>query len=140
MAVTFRATVDVRLDDVDVHGHVRGPALLAYADHARWACLRAAGLSPSDLLAQRIGPVNLETTVRFRHELLPGERVEITCEFEYGPGKTSRVHQELRTPDGTLIAEVSGVSGLLDLNRRRLLENPAEHWRALAPNLTPLGL
>ncbi len=32
----FRVTIAVRADDIDRNGHVRGPAYLAYADHARW--------------------------------------------------------------------------------------------------------
>lgn len=138
--VTFRTGTGVRLDDLDTNWHVRGPALLAYADHARWECVRAAGIDLSDLMTHRIGPVNLETTIRFRHELRPGERVEISCAFEYGDGKTSRVFQELRTPDGTLVAEVSSVSGLLDLDRRRLVDDPGARWRAIATDPSPLGL
>ena len=138
--VTFRTSTGVRLDDVDTNWHVRGPALLAYADHARWECVRAAGVDLPDLAAHRIGPVNLETTIRFRHELRPGERVEVSCAFEYGAGKTSRVFQELRTPDGTLIAEVSSVSGMLDLDRRRLVADPGERWRAIAAKPSLLGL
>ena len=76
--MTFRVTIAVRADDLDVNGHLRGPAYLAYADHARWSCVQAAGIDPAELTARRIGPVNLETTVRFRRELRSGE-VEVGC-------------------------------------------------------------
>ncbi|WP_368660773.1 hypothetical protein [Amycolatopsis sp. Hca4] len=32
-------------------------------------------------------------------------------------------------PDGTLVADVASVSGLLDLDRRRLLPDPGAYWR-----------
>jgi hypothetical protein len=50
------------------------------------------------------------------------------------------VRQELRRVDGVLAAEVTSVSGLLDLNTRRLIPDPGGRWRALAANPTLLGL
>jgi acyl-CoA thioester hydrolase len=130
----------VRLFDLDTNGHVRGPIYLEFADHARWECVRAAGVSLDDLAAAGLGPVNLETTIRFRHELRPGDEVVITTDFSYGTGKTSRVTQQLQLPDGTLVAEVTSVSGLLDRRTRRLVPDPASHWRALAKSPSHLGL
>jgi acyl-CoA thioester hydrolase len=138
--MTFHVTIPVRCDDIDANGHVRGPAYLAYADHARWACVQAAGVDPAELTAHRIGPVNLETTVRFHRELLPRGEVSVSCAFHWGTGKTSRVTQEFRTPDGTLVADVASVSGLLDLDRRRLLPDPGAYWRELAARPELLGL
>ncbi|WP_410616237.1 acyl-CoA thioesterase [Amycolatopsis sp. lyj-109] len=138
--MTFHVTIPVRCDDIDANGHVRGPAYLAYADHARWACVQAAGIDPAELTARRIGPVNLETTVRFHRELRPRAEVSVSCVFQWGTGKTSRVTQELRTPEGTLVAEVTSVSGLLDLDRRRLLADPGAYWRELAAHPELLGL
>ena len=39
--------------------------LLQYAKHARWECLRAAGIGQGDLLAKGFGPVSLEERIRF---------------------------------------------------------------------------
>jgi acyl-CoA thioester hydrolase len=133
-------TLVVRHDDLDTNGHVRGPAYLAYADHARWATVIAAGVDPTALREQGIGPVNLETTVRFRRELMAGEDIEVSCTFQWNGGKTSHVSQQLRRPDGTLVAEVDSVSGLLDLTGRHLVADPARHWRALATQPDLLGL
>ncbi|MER6992280.1 acyl-CoA thioesterase [Saccharopolyspora hirsuta] len=138
---TFRLTIAIRSDDLDVNGHVRGPAYLAYGDHARWACLVAAGVDPARLRTHHgVGPVNLETTIRYHRELLPLGEVEVTCEFHWGDGKTSRVRQELRNPDGLLAAEIRSTSGLLDLTRRRLVEDPARYWRLEATNPHLLNL
>ncbi len=136
----YHIRIPVRCDDIDANGHVRGPAYLAYADHARWTCVQAAGVDPASLTARRIGPVNLETTVRFHRELVPGDEVEVSCEFHWGTGKTSRVTQEFRTPDGTLVASVSSVSGLLDLDRRKLLADPGTYWQELGTCPELLGL
>jgi acyl-CoA thioester hydrolase len=137
---SFRISVTVRIDDLDVNGHVRGPAYLAYADHARWECLWAAGIDPLDLVARNLGPVNLETTLRFHRELRARDRVEVSSTFIWGSGKTSRVEQELRAPDGTAVAEVESVSDLLDLTRRRLVADPGRYWREIAVRPELLGL
>jgi acyl-CoA thioester hydrolase len=137
---SFRTTIAVRSDDLDVNGHVRGPAYLSYGDHARWECLSAAGIDPNRLREQGIGPVNLETTVRFHRELTGCENIEVSCAFHWGNGKTSRVVQRLRRPDGTLVADIESVSGLLDLTVRRLVADPARYWRELATRPELLGL
>ncbi|KAA9161385.1 acyl-CoA thioesterase [Amycolatopsis acidicola] len=137
--MTFRTTIGVRSDDLDVNGHVRGPAYLAYADHARWECLRAAGIDPNELTARGLGPVNLETTLRFRRELRMGDEITVVSTFHWGTGKTSRVRQEMLVR-GELVAEVSSVSGVLDLRTRRLVEDPGRHWLEIAAEPELLGL
>jgi acyl-CoA thioester hydrolase len=135
-----RSAITVRSDDLDQNGHVRGPAYLAYADHARWVALEAAGIDVTELLARGIGPVNLETTLRFHRELRPLDQVEVCSTFEWSTGKTSRVTQRMFRADGTLAAEVTSVSGLLDLTERRLLPHPDRYWRSLATDPSILGL
>jgi acyl-CoA thioester hydrolase len=140
LAAGARVLLAVRSDDLDPNGHVRGPAYLAYADHARWLALDAAGIDVADLLARGIGPVNLETTLRFHRELRALDEVEVQTRFEWTSGKVSRVLQRLVGSDGTLVAEVSSVSGLLDLTERKLLPRPDQYWRSLASNPAVLGL
>ncbi|WP_181774576.1 acyl-CoA thioesterase [Amycolatopsis pittospori] len=140
MLEPFRVTIDIRTDDLDVNGHVRGPAYLAYADHARWECVAAAGVDPLVLKAENLGPVNLETTIRFRRELRARARIDVLTRFAWEPGKVSRVVQEFLTPDGAVVAEVESLSGLLDLDRRRLVADPAHYWRKYASRPENLGL
>jgi acyl-CoA thioester hydrolase len=97
-------------------------------------------VSLAELTAAAIGPVSLETTIRFHRELQAGDEIGIVSEFTYSDAKTNLVHQQLRRVDGALAAEVTSVSGLLDLNTRRLIPDPGGRWRAIAPNPGPLGL
>ncbi|QFU89367.1 thioesterase family protein [Amycolatopsis sp. YIM 10] len=133
-------TLSVRLDDLDSNGHVRGPAYLVYADHARWLTAAAAGVGPAVLSARGVGPVNLETTIRHLAELRADDQVTITSAYEWGEGKTSRVVQWLHRRDGVAVAEVSSVCGLLDLTERRLVPDPAGFWREHATRPELLGL
>src|SRR3712207_1693827 len=106
MGEPLSVRVNARGYEADSNGHVAGTALLQYGHHARWECLRTAGLDQHDLLAAGLGPVSLEERIRFHAELRPGEEVDVSCEFVWGEGKTFRVQQELRRPDGTLVAEI----------------------------------
>jgi acyl-CoA thioester hydrolase len=135
----LRVVLPIRMDDLDTNGHVRGPAYLAYADRARWMALDAAGVALDALTARRIGPVNLQTTCFHRELLAPGE-VEIRTVFEFDTGKTDRVLQRLYRSDQTLAAQVSSVSGLLDLAERRLLVCPSRYVREIAIRPDVLGL
>ena len=63
-----------------------------------------------------------------------------SCGFVWGDGKTFRVEQDFRRPDGTLVAELANVGGLLNLKERRLVADPAGQFRSLAAAPEVLGL
>ncbi|WP_371575431.1 acyl-CoA thioesterase [Streptomyces sp. NBC_01314] len=140
MAEPFSVAVTVRGYETDVQGHLNQSVYLQYGEHARWSLLRAAGIRQADLMAKGIGPVALESTIRYRRELLAGDEVEVTCLFVWGEGKTFRVEQTVRRTDGTVAAEITGVGGLMDLKIRKLVADPREHFRALASDPTLFGL
>jgi hypothetical protein len=55
-------------------------------------------------------------------------------------GKTFRVEQDYTRTDGTAIAQVTSVAGLLDRERRRLVPDPAGRPRSLAADPSYLGM
>jgi acyl-CoA thioester hydrolase len=140
MADDFSVHFTVRSYEIDTLGHLNGAFYVSYADHARYECAIAAGVGPDVLREAGIGPVNLETTIRYIGELRFGDEVDVTCAFVWGDGKTFRARQEFRRADGTVAAEVTSVCGLLDLKERKLLPAPSERWRALATAPEVLGL
>lgn len=140
MTEPFSVPVTVRGYETDVQGHLNQAVYLNYAEHARWALLQAAGISQSGLIGKGIGPVALETTIRYHRELLAGDEVEVTCAFEWGEGKTFGMRQAIRKTDGTVAAEVTAVGGLLDLEQRRLVADPREYFKELAADPAMFGL
>ncbi|WP_245745749.1 acyl-CoA thioesterase [Nocardia altamirensis] len=139
-AAPFTMRFTVRSYELDTNHHLASTVYLQYAEHARFACGQAAGVSPQRLLADGFGPINLETTLRHHAELRAEDEVDVSCVFVWGPGKTHRVEHTLRKPDGTLVAEVHSVSGLLDMRTRRLVVDPGQQLRARATNPELLGL
>ncbi|GHI99611.1 thioesterase [Streptomyces olivaceus] len=140
MSEPFSVPVTVRGYETDTQGHLNQAVYLNYAEHARWSLLRAAGIPQSELVAGGVGPVALETTIRYRRELLAGDEVTVTCAFEWGQGKTFRIRQLIRKADGTVAAEVEGVAGLMDLTARKLVADPRQRFKELAADPGLFGL
>ncbi|WP_371600019.1 acyl-CoA thioesterase [Streptomyces sp. NBC_00564] len=140
MAEQFSVAVTVRGYETDVLGHLNQSVYLQYAEHARWVLLQVAGVSQTELVGKGVGPVVLETNIRYLRELRAGDEVEVTCGFTWGEGKTFRVEQTIRKTDGTVSAELTSVGGLLDLKRRKLVADPREYFRALATDPLMFGL
>jgi hypothetical protein len=84
VAEPFRVRIAVRGYEIDAQGHLGGVVYLQYGEHARWECLRAAGITPHKLAAAGVGPVQLETTIRFHRELRAGDEVDVSCAFMWG--------------------------------------------------------
>jgi acyl-CoA thioester hydrolase len=129
-AKPFSVPITVRGYETDTQGHLNQSVYLQYAEHARWAQLHAAGIGQKKLLSHGVGPVALETTIRFLRELHAGDETVMTCEFASGDSsKTFKISQTLTKADGTVAAEVTAVGGLLDLTERRLIKDPLEYLR-----------
>ncbi|WP_406442192.1 acyl-CoA thioesterase [Streptomyces sp. NBC_00631] len=137
MSEPYSVRVTVRGYETDVQGHLNQAVYINYAEHARWSLLQTAGISQARLIGRGVGPVALETTIRYRRELLAGDEVDVGCAFEWSGGKTFRILQKITRADGTLAAEVDAVGGLLDLKARKLVADPREIFEELtsAPEL-----
>lgn len=136
----FHVRLEVRAYELDTQGHLTSAAYLQYADHAKWKLLDEAGVDLDELRRSGLGPVTLETTVRFLRELRLGDVVDVTCVFDWPVGRTGRdVQQIRRADDGSLAAELHGVGGILDLAARKLVASPGEVWRRLARHPELLG-
>ncbi|MBV9161223.1 MAG: thioesterase family protein [Pseudonocardiales bacterium] len=139
-AETFTVRMGVRSYELDPQLHVNGAVYVQYADHSCYACVQAAGISVEELIGSGIGPVNLETVIRYHNELRGGDEVDVSCVWVWGEGKTYRVEHVLRRADGEIAAEVTHVSGLMDLQTRRLVKDPVHEWRSRAKRPELLGL
>ncbi|MFB7245727.1 thioesterase [Streptomyces populi] len=140
MTEPFSVPVTVRGYETDVQGHLNQSVYLQYAEHARWSLLHASGISQAKLAARGVGPVVLETTIRYLRELRAGDEVEVTCAFLWGEGRSFRIEQTVRKTDGTVSAEITAVGGLMDLTERRLVPGARDAFTSLAADPGPLGL
>jgi acyl-CoA thioester hydrolase len=132
--------ISVRGYELDPRGHVNQAVYLQYAEHARWECLKAAGITQEVLDGAGIGPAALENTIRYRAELRADDAVDVSVQFTFGERKIFSIAQRFTRPDGTLVATLSGVAGMLDLAERTLVSQPAARLRTLARAPAVLGL
>jgi acyl-CoA thioester hydrolase len=121
-------TVVVRGYETDANGHLNHAAYHQYGEHARTETLRAAGVDAAPLAAAGLGPVILETTVRFLAELRVGDEVAVVTTVRFGAGKSFRMDAEIRRGD-TVAATLTGVMGILDHATRRLVPDPRGRLR-----------
>ncbi|MFC0601359.1 acyl-CoA thioesterase [Streptomyces palmae] len=141
MTQPFSVRITVRGYETDSQGHLNMSVYLQYAEHARWELFRAAGITQKSLLDKGIGPVNLETTIKYRRELHAGEEVDVSCAVLHKEdSKTFTIEQRIHKADGTLAAELTSVGGILDLAERRLVASPQDSLRALAHDPAIIGL
>jgi acyl-CoA thioester hydrolase len=139
-AEAFRAPFEVRVSDTDAQGHMNSSAYLDLANHSLWQCLRSAGVDVDELLRTRVGPVILESTIRYAAELRAGDRGDVSCRMTFDGSKTYLVHHELTKAGGDIAATIENRMGLLDLDERRLVPSPATTWRHAATRPEVLGL
>jgi acyl-CoA thioester hydrolase len=125
------AQVIVRGYETDANGHLNHAVYHQYGEHGRTETLRAAGVEIAPLAAAGLGPVILETTVRFLAELRVGDEAQVTTAVRFGAGKSFRMDAEIRRGE-TVCATLSGVMGLFDHTTRRLVADPRGRLRELS--------
>jgi acyl-CoA thioester hydrolase len=138
--MVFSVPVTVRGYELDTQGHLNQAVYIQYSEHARWELLAAAGIQQNAMVAGGIGPVVLELNIKYLRELRGGEEVDVTCEFGWTEGKVYQLKQQIVKKDGTVCADIVVTGGVLDLQARKLVPNPAERFAALASDPALLGI
>ena len=121
----------IREAHLDTFGHVNNATYLALYEEARWELITSNGYSMQEIHARKQGPVILEVTLKFQHELKLREKITITTEMlDYGK-RTGRLKQQMVKAEGTVASEAVFVFGLFDLEKRKLIEPTAEWKKAI---------
>jgi acyl-CoA thioester hydrolase len=120
----FRIQIKVRQYELDTLGHVNHAVYHSYGEVARLEALEKAAGDPDGFRAENISPVMLESHIVYRRELRAGDVVTVTSETEFGSGKVFHIKHRISKLDGTLAAEITGTLGLMDLERRKLVDDP----------------
>ncbi len=121
----FRVEIKVRHYELDTLGHLNHAVYHSYGEVARTEAFEQAG--GAALREQNLAPVLLESHIVFRREIRAGETVHVGCEAKFGTGKTFQMINNIHKADGTLSAEITCTLGLMDLERRKLVEDPRGH-------------
>jgi acyl-CoA thioester hydrolase len=120
----FRMQIKTRLYEMDPLGHLNHAVYHSYAEVARIELIGLAAGGSTALAEENISPVLLASTINYRREIRLGETVDVTCDTKFGTGKTFAMEQQILKADGTLSAELSLTLGMMDLERRKLVDDP----------------
>lgn len=128
MSNVHEVQVLIRESHLDTFGHVNNATYLQLYEEARWDLITGRGFGLETVQRTRTGPVILEVRVQFRRELTNRELVTIRTELLSYEGKIGQMLQKVLKQDGSLASEATFVFGLMDLDKRRLIE-PTPEWR-----------
>jgi acyl-CoA thioester hydrolase len=120
----FRTRLKVRHYELDTLGHLNHAVYHSYGEVARLELFELAGGLGQGMRDAKLASVLLESHISFRRELRAGDIVEVTCETKFGSGKTFQMDSNIYKLDGTLSAEITCTVGLMDLERRKLVDDP----------------
>lgn len=123
----FIYEVIVSDDLLDDYGHVNNANYLKLYEDARWAVLEHSNLGADFVREQQTGPVILEVTVRFRHELTPGKRIIIETKSRRNGSRIFYFDQTMMDQEGKIYSKATFTAALFDLKKRKMI-TPDEKW------------
>ncbi|MEV0069383.1 acyl-CoA thioesterase [Amycolatopsis sp. NPDC051373] len=133
----FRTRIKVRHYELDSLGHLNHAVYHSYGEVSRIELFESAG--DSRLREENLAPVLLESHIVYRRELRGGDTVDVTCDARFGDGKVFWMTSRILKLDGTLSAEITCTVGLMDLEARRLVDDPRGRFERAGLNLKVLS-
>lgn len=124
----FRYEFKVLESHLDTFGHINNATYLQLFEEARWDLITARGWGLKEVQERKIGPVLLELNLKFKREIK--NREVITIESQSGDPINKLVmtmHQKMIKSSGEVAAILDINVGLMDLEKRKLIE-PTSEW------------
>jgi len=125
---TFVYETTVRETQLDAFGHLNHARYLEMYEDARWDFINRNGYGLEKIRATGLGPTILEVKVRYRRELLAGQKITIETRCASYAGKIARIEQRMLKAGRVECSTAEIVIGLFDLSRRKLVL-PTPEWR-----------
>ena len=129
MKPSFEYNVQIKEFHLDTFGHVNNAIYMALYEEARWDFITRHGYGLEKIQQEKKGPVILESTIRYRRELINREIITIISEpVDPEKSKIMTINQKMLKSDGSLASEAVFTVGFMDLKERKLISAPDE-WR-----------
>ena len=117
--------------DLDSFGHMNNANYLTLFEEARWDVITKRGYGLDRIHQLKIGPVLLEVSLKFKHEVQNRETVKITTGVLKHEGKITTLRQVMYNSKGDVACIADFVLGLFDLKARKLIDYTPEWNQAL---------
>lgn len=129
MKPSFEYSVQIKEFHLDTFGHVNNAIYMALYEEARWDFITKHGYGLEKIQQEKKGPVILESTIRYRRELINREIIKIVSEpIDPEKSKIMTINQKMLKADGSLASEAIFTVGFMDLRERKLISAP-DDWR-----------
>lgn len=129
MKPSFEYSVQIKEFHLDTFGHVNNAIYMALYEEARWDFITKHGYGLEKIQQEKKGPVILESTIRYRRELINREIIKIVSEpIDPEKSKIMTINQKMLKADGSLASEAVFTVGFMDLKERKLISAP-DDWR-----------
>jgi YbgC/YbaW family acyl-CoA thioester hydrolase len=129
MKPSFEYSVQIKEFHLDTFGHVNNAVYMALYEEARWDFITKHGYGLEKIQQEKKGPVILESTIRYRKELINREIIKIVSEpIDPVKSKIMTINQKMFKADGSLASDAVFTVGFMDLKERKLILAP-EDWR-----------
>ena len=125
--------IEVSAEHIDSLGHVNNAVYVKYFERGRIAFYAQLGLALESDRPPRIGTVVVNLNVNYRDECVAGDHLHLVTRG-LGRGKRSFIlQQHLARQNGTLVADCTATSVIMDLDARTVEELPDALAAALPP-------
>lgn len=116
---------------LDTFGHVNNATYLQLFEEARWDFITERGWGLKEVQELKKGPVILELNLRFKKELKNREVIKVTSQSGEMRNKLlMTMHQKMIKENGEVAATLDLTVGLMDLEKRKLMEPTLEWYQA----------
>lgn len=124
----FEEHFTARWADLDANRHLRNTLFSEFATHTRFRLLEAHGFTQEAFQAHRFGPVMFREEIRYRREVLFGDRITVNVLFAglSADGSQWKVRQEVTRADGKQAALLTIDGAWIHLDTRKLVPPPPE--------------
>jgi len=127
----FYFEMQVKENHLDRFGHVNNAVYLQFLELARWKILDDSHLGMEQIIKDQCGPVVLEINIQYRNELKLGEKISISSQTIEANSKIIQMGQVIKKEDGSVSAKAKITIGLMDLDKRKLIEFTAPWQKCL---------
>ncbi|MBF0297099.1 MAG: acyl-CoA thioesterase [Oligoflexia bacterium] len=117
---------------LDILGHVNNATYIQLFEEARWDFITERGFGSDEVIRRKIGPIIIETEVKYRRELKNRENILIeSFVVELMDRLRFKLKQIIYTENGKVATEAVFVMGLMDLDKRKLINIMPEFMKAM---------
>ncbi len=120
-SLKFEYEFIVSKDLLDEYGHVNNAHYLALYEKARWNILEKSDLGAEMIKINNVGPVILEVTIRFRKELLEGQKIRIETSSRKKNDLIFYFDQKMINEEGDIASKAVFTAALFDLTTRKMI-------------------